>query len=194
VPAGGAEVSLFRNRLYDQRTGRWTQEDPLGVAGGLNLYQFNGNNPVMLTDPFGLSPCSDLRDEIDAAANDLEGYVDRYMEHYEKGDADAGHLRQVESRRNRYDKKVKAYRHMNCDDKEKNDHDDWMNGAGGAGVRIRWGSQLLPAPQSGKSNHGWTPRFQAQAPSITPEQVTAVGELGVAAIVLRVLILFGAAL
>jgi hypothetical protein len=25
------------------------------VAGGLNLYQFNGNNPVSNTDPFGLS-------------------------------------------------------------------------------------------------------------------------------------------
>jgi hypothetical protein len=26
--------SFFRNRLYDQSTGRWTQEDPIGVAGG----------------------------------------------------------------------------------------------------------------------------------------------------------------
>lgn len=35
------------------------QEDPLGVAGGLNLYQFNGNNPVTFTDPFGLCPPED---------------------------------------------------------------------------------------------------------------------------------------
>jgi RHS repeat-associated protein len=49
-------ISSFRNRLYDQTTGRWTQEDPIGFAGGLNLYQFNGNNPVSYTDPFGLSP------------------------------------------------------------------------------------------------------------------------------------------
>jgi RHS repeat-associated protein len=47
-------LSFFRNRFYDQSTGRWTQEDPLGVAGGVNLYAFNGNNPVMFTDPFGL--------------------------------------------------------------------------------------------------------------------------------------------
>ena len=26
------------------------------MAGGLNLYQFNGNNPVAYTDPFGLCP------------------------------------------------------------------------------------------------------------------------------------------
>jgi len=50
-------VSYFRNRAYDSRTGRWLQEDPIGVAGGLNLYQFNGNNPVTFTDPFGL--CKD---------------------------------------------------------------------------------------------------------------------------------------
>jgi RHS repeat-associated protein len=49
-------ISFFRNRIYDQRSGRWTQEDPIGVAGGVNLYQFNGNNPAMYTDPFGLCP------------------------------------------------------------------------------------------------------------------------------------------
>jgi RHS repeat-associated protein len=50
-------LSFFRNRVYDQNTGRWLQEDPIGLAGGLNLYQFNGNNPVAYTDPFGLDPC-----------------------------------------------------------------------------------------------------------------------------------------
>src|SRR5690606_6450020 len=49
-------LSFFRNRVYDQTTGRWTQEDPIGVAGGVNLYQFNGNDPVSYTDPFGLCP------------------------------------------------------------------------------------------------------------------------------------------
>lgn len=53
------KLSFFRNRVYDQATGRWTQEDPIGVAGGVNLYQFNGNNPITFTDPFGLCPCSD---------------------------------------------------------------------------------------------------------------------------------------
>jgi RHS repeat-associated protein len=49
-------LSFFRNRVYDQGTGRWTQEDPAGVGAGLNLYQFNGNNPVANSDPFGLCP------------------------------------------------------------------------------------------------------------------------------------------
>ncbi len=49
-------VSFFRNRAYDSKTGRWTQEDPIGVAGGVNLYAYAGNNPVMFSDPFGLCP------------------------------------------------------------------------------------------------------------------------------------------
>jgi RHS repeat-associated protein len=53
---GLRQLSAFRNRFYDQQTGRWTQEDPIGVAGGLNLYGYVGNNPVAFMDPFGLCP------------------------------------------------------------------------------------------------------------------------------------------
>ncbi len=50
------DVQQFRHRAYDPSTGRWLQEDPIGVAGGLNLYQYNGNNPATFRDPFGLCP------------------------------------------------------------------------------------------------------------------------------------------
>jgi RHS repeat-associated protein len=49
-------LSFFRNRFYDQASGRWLQEDPIGLAGGMNLYQYVGNNPATYTDPFGLCP------------------------------------------------------------------------------------------------------------------------------------------
>ncbi len=45
-----------RNRYYDPTTGRFTQEDPLGLAGGLNLYGFASGDPVNFSDPFGLCP------------------------------------------------------------------------------------------------------------------------------------------
>ncbi|HXD49531.1 MAG TPA: RHS repeat-associated core domain-containing protein, partial [Gemmatimonadaceae bacterium] len=44
----------MRNRQYDSRTGRFTQEDPMGLAGGANLYGFGGGDAVNYSDPFGL--------------------------------------------------------------------------------------------------------------------------------------------
>jgi hypothetical protein len=34
--------------------GRFTQEDPIGLAGGLNLYGYAGGDPINNHDPFGL--------------------------------------------------------------------------------------------------------------------------------------------
>ena len=50
-----ATGQLFRrNRFYDPSTGRFTQQDPIGLAGGLNLYGYAGGDPVNHSDPFGL--------------------------------------------------------------------------------------------------------------------------------------------
>jgi len=43
-----------RNRYYDPLAGRFTQPDPIGLAGGLNVYGFAAGDPVNFTDPFGL--------------------------------------------------------------------------------------------------------------------------------------------
>lgn len=37
----------------------FTQEDPIGLAGGLNLYGFANGDPVNFSDPFGLCPPED---------------------------------------------------------------------------------------------------------------------------------------
>jgi len=50
-----------RNRFVDPVTGRFTQEDPLGLAGGLNLYGFAGGDPVNYSDPFGLCSVEDKK-------------------------------------------------------------------------------------------------------------------------------------
>jgi RHS repeat-associated protein len=49
-------LMYMRNRYYDPKTGRFTQEDPIGLAGGLNLYGYAGGDPVNFSDPFGLCP------------------------------------------------------------------------------------------------------------------------------------------
>ena len=43
---------------YDARGGCLLTQDPIGLAGGVNLYAYAGNNPVSFSDPFGLSPCT----------------------------------------------------------------------------------------------------------------------------------------
>lgn len=55
-------LAYRRNRYYSPTTGRFTQEDPIGLAGGLNLYGFAEGDPVNFGDPFGL--CPDPKDPV----------------------------------------------------------------------------------------------------------------------------------
>ncbi|MBI4683442.1 MAG: RHS repeat-associated core domain-containing protein, partial [Nitrospirae bacterium] len=47
-------LSYYGYRFYNPSIGRWITRDPLGEAGGINLYGFVGNNPVNFVDPLGL--------------------------------------------------------------------------------------------------------------------------------------------
>ena len=49
----GGAASLLGHRLYDASTGRFLTRDPIGYAGGVNLYGFAHNNPVTGRDPEG---------------------------------------------------------------------------------------------------------------------------------------------
>jgi RHS repeat-associated protein len=46
----------YRARYYDPSIGRFISEDPIGLAGGLNLYAYVGNDPTNEFDPDGLKP------------------------------------------------------------------------------------------------------------------------------------------
>jgi RHS repeat-associated protein len=51
-----AETGLYYNyfRYYNPGTGRYVTPDPIGLAGGINLYLYVANDPINLIDPYGL--------------------------------------------------------------------------------------------------------------------------------------------
>jgi RHS repeat-associated protein len=46
TPNGTGGFAYFRNRWYDPKTGKFLTQDPIGLAGGVNLYSYAGSNPV----------------------------------------------------------------------------------------------------------------------------------------------------
>jgi len=40
----------LRNRWYDPQSGRFLTQDPIGLAGGVNLYAQGGNRGLAFTD------------------------------------------------------------------------------------------------------------------------------------------------
>ena len=51
-------VVYCQNRYYDPRTGHWVTRDPIGYAGGINLYSYCGSGPIGWNDASGLIPVS----------------------------------------------------------------------------------------------------------------------------------------
>ena len=52
----GTGLYYYRARYYSPKLQRFISEDPIGFAGGLNLYAYVENDPVNWTDPLGLEP------------------------------------------------------------------------------------------------------------------------------------------
>lgn len=76
-PDGSGEL-YKRNRYYDPSQGRFTQEDPIGLAGGLNAYGFANGDPISYSDPFGLCPYTASENplvSLQCALEDLIGAV-----------------------------------------------------------------------------------------------------------------------
>lgn len=52
----GTGLLYYRDRYYDPETGRSISQDPIGQAGGTNLYQYALSSPTTYTDPTGDNP------------------------------------------------------------------------------------------------------------------------------------------
>jgi RHS repeat-associated protein len=71
-------LTYYRARWYSSELGRFINEDPIGLAGGINQFSYVKNNSVNATDSLGLDADSDQRlwqaqqDLIDFFADPIE--------------------------------------------------------------------------------------------------------------------------
>ena len=80
--SGESGFTDIRNHWYDPATGRFLTQDPIGLAGGVDLYAYAGNNPISFSDPFGLCP---------------EGNCTQSQRHYNVDDAGVRFIQQEEN-------------------------------------------------------------------------------------------------
>ena len=56
-------LNYFYHRYYNPALGRFISEDPIGLEGGLNIFVFALNDPIELSDKFGLNSWSNEHEE-----------------------------------------------------------------------------------------------------------------------------------
>lgn len=61
-------------RYYDPETGRWLNRDPIGEAGGLNLYAMLQNNSVDWVDVLGMHGLTPVADPLGFSAVSTVGF------------------------------------------------------------------------------------------------------------------------
>lgn len=70
---GRSQMNLTWFRQYAPQIGRWLSRDPLGEEEGTNLYGYCDNDPIDLTDPWGLGDDLDLPTRSSPIGKTLNG-------------------------------------------------------------------------------------------------------------------------
>jgi RHS repeat-associated protein len=55
----GTGLYYYRARYYSPRLKRFISEDPIGLAGGINIFSYVKNSPLNFRDPYGLKSMKD---------------------------------------------------------------------------------------------------------------------------------------
>jgi len=174
-----------RNRSYDPNTARFTQEDPIGLAGGMNLYGFASGDPVNYSDPFGLCPpgdkeCEEEAQQVQETTDRVRRRVRQWNNAVQGGDEDEssqGHLQQLNNDKRALQKQLDKLN--KCDD------DDQFKGTKQAAqdalsLPVKAGPGRYPTKRD-------IPRFQPMAlPPVKPPTPAQSGMLGLTMLLIMI--------
>lgn len=88
---GKTQLHYVRNRWYDPVARRFISEDPIGIEGGINLYNFGASDPVNNFDPFGQACrrhtifAKDIVNEVLVGIRILWEFIECDLEQRERG-------------------------------------------------------------------------------------------------------------
>ncbi|WP_157210793.1 RHS repeat-associated core domain-containing protein [Verrucomicrobium spinosum] len=94
-------LSYFGFRYYSAKLGRWISRDPLGEAGGFNLYGYCGNDPVNRWDYLGMD--SGIWDKVVATDDFMDGLLWATVQFWTRGDMFGGQMPLYQSPKSSYE-------------------------------------------------------------------------------------------
>jgi RHS repeat-associated protein len=164
-----------RNRFYDPVTGRFTQPDPIGLAGGVNDYGFANGDPVSFSDPFGLVPCPDRIAALRTRVATIRNRVADYLNAAGRGINDQNHFDKIDEEIQGFNNDLDAYHR----DKRGCDDDDDFRGLKQEGVQLENTPRPAPVMRYGpRRTRDWQSDLQERVNNFTSNVEDLVERIG----------------